>query len=95
MFVTAEILGNRVSNVVVVPRAALRGKDQILVVTDNRLYYRTINILRANAENVVIKSGLNSGDHICISPLDTVVEGMRVRTIEENEQALAQFGGAK
>jgi multidrug efflux system membrane fusion protein len=95
MFVTAEILGNRVSNVVVVPRAAIRGKDQVLVVTDNRLYHRTIDIHRADAEKVVVKSGLKSGDQICSSPLDTVVEGMRVRTVEENKQALVQAGGAK
>ncbi len=81
MFVTAEILGHRAENVVVIPRAALRGKNRVLVVTDNRLYYRTIHILRADAENVVVKSGLKSGEQLCVSPIDTVVDGMRVRTV--------------
>ena len=80
MFVTAEILGHHAENVVVIPRAALRGKNRVLVVTDNRLYYRTIDILRADAEKVVVKNGLKSGDQLCVSPLDTVVDGMRVRT---------------
>ncbi len=80
MFVTAEILGHRAENVVVIPRAALRGKNRVLVVTDNRLYYRTIDILRADAEKVVVRNGLKSGDQLCVSPLDTVVDGMRVRT---------------
>lgn len=93
MFVNAEILGNQASNVVIVPRAALRGKDQVLVVTDNRLYHRTIDILRADAEKIIVKSGLTSGDQICVSPLDAMVEGMRVRTLLENE--VAQAGGAK
>ena len=80
MFVTAEILGHHTENVVVIPRAALRGKNRVLVVTSNRLYYRTIDILRADAEKVVVKSGLKSGEQLCVSPIDTVVDGMRVRT---------------
>ena len=81
MFVTAEILGHHSENVVVIPRAALRGKNRVLVVTGNRLYYRTIDILRADSEKVVVKSGLKSGDQLCLSPIDTVVDGMRVRTV--------------
>ena len=81
MFVTAEILGHRAENVVVIPRAALRGKNRVLVVAGNRLSYRTIDILRADAEKVVVRSGLKSGEQLCISPIDTVVDGMRVRTV--------------
>ena len=81
LFVTAEILGHRAENVVVIPRAALRGKNRVLVVTGNRLYYRNIDILRADAEKVVVRSGLKSGDQLCVSPIDTVVDGMRVRTV--------------
>ena len=81
LFVTAEILGQRAENVVVIPRAALRGKNRVLVVTGNRLYYRNIDILRADAEKVVVRSGLKSGEQLCVSPIDTVVDGMRVRTV--------------
>lgn len=81
MFVTAEILGHRAENVVVIPRAALRGKNRVLVVTSNRLYYRTIDILRADAEKVIVRSGLKPGEQLCVSPIDTVVDGMRVRTV--------------
>ena len=81
MFVTAEILGHRAENIMIIPRAALRGKNRVLVVTDNRLYYRTIDILRADAEKVVVKSGLKPGEQLCVSPVDTIVDGMRVRTV--------------
>ena len=80
MFVNAEILGHLANDVVVIPRSALRGKNQVLVVTDSRLYFRTVDILRSDAEQVVITSGLKLGEQLCISPLDTVVDGMRVRT---------------
>jgi len=83
MFVTAEILGHNANNVVVIPRLVLRGKNRVLVVVDERLYYRTVDILRSDAETVIVRNGLKSGDQICISPLDTIVDGMRVRTVTE------------
>jgi len=80
MYVQAEIMGKIVDNVYSIPRSALRPNKQILVVTDNRLYYRDIDILRADASEAIISRGLNPNDQICLSPLDTVVDGMRVRT---------------
>ena len=83
MYVTAEVTGKMADQVYSVPRAALRANQKILVVTDNRLYFRSIEILRTDAENMIITSGLEPGDQICLSPLDMVVEGMRVRTHTE------------
>ena len=85
MFVTAEIIGHHAESVVVVPQAALRGKNRVLVVADNRLHYRTVDILLANAENVVVSSGLKSGEQVCVSPLNVVVDGMRVRTMDRGD----------
>lgn len=94
MFVTAEIMGYRAEGVAVIPRTALRGKDRVLVVIENRLYYRAIDILRADAETAVIKSGLNAGDQLCVSPLDAVVEGMTVRTASTAKtDDLTRIGG--
>ena len=45
MFVEAEIDGRRVSNIVRLPRTALRGDSRVLVVdSTNRLYYREVDI---------------------------------------------------
>jgi RND family efflux transporter MFP subunit len=84
LFVEAEILGHEVESVVILPRSALRTRDQVLVVSEeDRLYYRRVDVLRSDAETVVIRSGLDSGERICLSPLDAVVEGMRVRAVPE------------
>lgn len=88
MFVNAEILGHQTHNVVVIPRSALRGKGRVLVVTDNRLYYRAVEVLRSDAETVVITKGLILGEQLCLSQLDTVVDGMRVRTQTDTDLAL-------
>ena len=82
MFVEAEIEGKWVSDVVVLPRSVLRG-DQVLVVDEtDRLYHRQVEILRAESDQVLISSGLSEGERVCVSALQTPVNGMRVEVLE-------------
>jgi RND family efflux transporter MFP subunit len=84
LFVEAEILGNRIQDAVVLPRAAIRGTDMVYVVdSDGRLRFRTVDILKRERETVVIQGGLESGELICVSPMETVVDGMKVRLASE------------
>ena len=84
LFVQAEIRGRKVDNVVRLPRSALRDRNQVLVVdSDNRLHFRQIKILRLEHEDVLISDGLSDGELVTISPLQTVVDGMRVRPVIE------------
>ena len=85
MFVEAEIEGRTVDEAVVLPWAALRGRDQVLVVDDaNRLRFRQVDILRSTTDTVVVSSGLAEGEAVCISVLDTVTEGMTVQIIDDD-----------
>jgi hypothetical protein len=80
MFVDATILGRVVESVSVVPRSAVRGEDQVLVVDgDDRLRLRKVEVVRRTAEQVVVGSGFDEGDRVCLSPLAAVTDGMRVR----------------
>ena len=80
MFVNATILGRVVEGVSVVPRSAVRGEDRVLVVDgDDGLRLRTVDVVRRTAEQVVVGSGLEEGDRICLSPLAAITDGMRVR----------------
>ena len=84
MFVEAEIRGKRVSEVVVLPRSVLRG-DQVLVVDEaDRLYYRTVEVLRAERDQVLIASGLSEGERVCLSVVQTPVNGMRVEVVDDS-----------
>ncbi len=95
LFVEAEILGRQVENIVSLPRSAIRGRDRVLVVdNENRLRFRKVDILRADAGEVVVRSGLNQSERVCISPLDAVVDGMRVRILTENDDVASTEGGA-
>jgi hypothetical protein len=84
LFVDAEIAGRAVESAVVLPRAALRDATHVLVVdAENRLQHREVEVLRASQDEVVIEAGLAAGERVCISPLDTVVDGMRVRVASQ------------
>jgi membrane fusion protein, multidrug efflux system len=81
MFVRAEITGRRLTDVFVLPRSAVRGADQVLVVDDNRVRLRTVRVVRGEQDRVVIGEGLAPGELVSVSPLDVVVDGMAVRTV--------------
>jgi RND family efflux transporter MFP subunit len=84
LFVEAEIEGRLAEDVVVLPRNALRNGNQVLVVDDdNRLRYRDVKPLRMYRDQVLIREGLEAGERVCISPLQTVIDGMPVEPIFE------------
>ena len=84
MFVEAEIYGKSASNVFVLPRVVLRGADQVLVVDkDDRLRFRTVDILRTESDQVIIRSGLEAGERVANSVVEAAVDGMKVRVLEQ------------
>ena len=90
MFVEAEIDGRVVENVAVLPRAALRGTDQVLIVDDeNRLRFRTIDVLRTTIDEVIVQGGLAAGERVNLSPLEAVSDGMQVRISEISRRPAA------
>ena len=84
LFVQAEILGRSAEDIVVLPRAAIRGENQALVVEDGRLRFRTISITRIYGDYVYVDGGLSGGELVCVSALQAVVDGMPVKTIAES-----------
>ena len=80
MFVEAEIQGRLMQDVVALPRAALRGEDQVLVVDpESKLRFRRVNVVRLERERVLIDSGLQEGELVSLATLTTVVDGMKVQ----------------
>ncbi|MDP6777172.1 MAG: efflux RND transporter periplasmic adaptor subunit [Candidatus Latescibacteria bacterium] len=97
LFVNAEVLGRVVTDVTVLPRAAFRGPDRVLVVdSEDRIRFRTVGVLRSDADSAVVHSGLADGEGVCLSPLDAAVEGMHVRTYgSDSGVAFVEEGGRK
>ena len=84
LFVDVEIQGATLPNLVVLPRSALRGNNQVLVVdAQSQLRIREVDVLRSANDAVYITGGLSAGERVCISPLQSTVEGMAVRVLDE------------
>ncbi len=84
LFVEAEITGAEAKGVVVLPRSSLRGAGQVLVVDEeDRLRFRDVDLLRVDADEILVRGGLARGERVCISPLESATEGMAVRVRDD------------
>ena len=84
LFVDVQIEGRVVPDALVIPRSALREGGRVLVLDgEDRIHYRSIQVLRTEREVVIVEGGLEPGERVAISPLPEAVEGMRVRTQDE------------
>lgn len=85
MFVQAEIIGKTYDHLIELPRSALRDDSLVLVVdAESRLHFRAIEVFRATTDVVYVRSGLRSGERVCLSPLDAVVDGMHVQVATDS-----------
>ena len=85
LFVDAEIDGVELQDVFALPRAAIREGSRVLVVDEeSRLRIRDIEIVRLERDRALVKTGLTPYDLVCVSQIETVVDGMSVRTQLEN-----------
>jgi len=91
LFVEAEIVGPEASDVIVVPRYAMRGDSRILIVNaNNELRSKPVEVLRIDRDNVLVQGPLAEGDRICVSPIQVVVEGMIVNPIEDQASIVSE-----
>ena len=82
LFVNARIRGKWARDVFSLPRAALRNQSSLLVIDeDNRLHFRNVEVMRYDNNRVIISTGITDGEIINISPIQTVVEGMKVNPL--------------
>lgn len=82
LFVDAVIRGPLASDVIELPRTAMRDDNRVLVIDDDeRLHFREVEILRIEHDSVLIRSGLARGERVCVSSLQLVVDGMPVTAV--------------
>ena len=87
-FVQAEIQGLGASDVFAVPRYLVRGDNQLMVIDeDNRLRMRELEVIRADREYVYVGSGLQSGERVVTTAIDTPIDGMALRTPDSAESS--------
>jgi hypothetical protein len=80
--VTATIQANTLNNVVAIPRGAIYGKDEIILIQDNMIHRQTINIVWSTIDRVFTDTeGLDKA-LLATSKLTYAPEGSPVRIIE-------------
>lgn len=93
LFVDAEIRGRTIAQAISLPREAVRGRDEVVVVLDSgEIDVRRVEVLRREDDRILIASGLATGDRVVAGPLAVAVDGMAVRVFEDpNEERDAVF----
>ena len=82
-FVAAEIEGSTDLDVIRVPRGALRGADQVLVVDDeNKIEIRSVDVIRTDQRFAYLSGGVKPGERITTTAIEAPTNGMSVRTLE-------------
>ena len=96
MFVSAEIAGKSTGSVFVLPRSVVRAGDRVMVVdNDNRLYFRDVDVLRAETGPRAGPLGTQPGERIVVSTLEAAVNGMQVQVVAGEQSAPSdQAGGS-
>ncbi|GLP95554.1 RND superfamily efflux pump MFP component [Paraferrimonas sedimenticola] len=83
-FVTASIKGRPLTQVAILPRHLVEDGQIALVKDDNTIEYRDVTIARSDLDSVYIDSGLNAGDRVAMTVLNSMEEGMTVRVLGED-----------
>jgi RND family efflux transporter MFP subunit len=95
-YVTVEIRGRTINNVVVIPRRALRehhvegtiGTREGLWIMDDddRLSSRQAEVIWRTEETVIVSNGFVDGERLVTSNIATPIEGMKLTVVESSPQ---------
>lgn len=90
LFVEATIAGRQLSQATVIPAAGLRAGDTVyLIAADGTLDIREVDVLQRNAEQAVIRDGLEAGERVVVSAIRNPIQGMALVGIDGDATALA------
>lgn len=82
LFVDAEISGKQLSDIVTIPRSALRGEGQVYIAkADNTLEIKPVSVLSTNRQNAILSRGLEPGTAVITSPIRGVADGMKIEPV--------------
>jgi len=87
-FVDVQIFGRTLTNVVPVPRFAVREGGQIWVFEDGKLAIREVRVLRSDRQQTLVAEGIEADDLVIVSSLDAVTDGMAVRNAAKQKTTI-------
>lgn len=88
LFVDADIAGPTLDNVVTIPRAALRGDNEVyLAEDDNTLTIQTVEVQSSNRERAVLTDGVRPGQTVIVSPIRGAATGMTIEVVDPSSSS--------
>lgn len=85
-FVSAEIQGAVVENIIRVPRSIVRGSNKLVLVDEQDLLrIRQVDVIRSDANYVYVSDNGLAGARAILTALETPVDGMSVRTTTDED----------
>lgn len=83
LFVEARIAGQDLKDMVIIPRAALRGDNRVYVANDDEtLSIKSVTTISTNREQAILSAGLISGEAVITSPIRGAADGMKIDVVE-------------
>ncbi len=95
MFVEVELSGKPRPGQVVVPRAALHGRQVYVVNAETRLERRDVEVAFLQTNFASVKSGLRAGEQVVISDLIPAIDGMLLDPVMDDDAARALIDEAE
>ncbi len=80
IFAEVQIQGKVLKSALAVPRDAIHESNKVWMVKDGRLYVKALDIVRADKDFAYAPADINQNATVVISSLDSVMDGMEVRT---------------
>ncbi|MEP4053036.1 MAG: efflux RND transporter periplasmic adaptor subunit [Litorimonas sp.] len=85
IYVKAAIDGQKLDNVIVIPRTALRGEDKVYLADGDTLSIKTVSVVSSDRQHAIVQSGLTLGDTVITSPIRGVADGMKIQVVKPGE----------
>ena len=82
-YVYADITGRELTDVIELPRAALQDNDTVWINQDNQLDIRPVSLAWKSDTMVYLNSGVTAGEKVVMSGLATPVQGMPLKTADD------------
>ena len=89
LFVNAAVAGQKLENVIVIPRTALRGEDKVYLAQGDTLSIKTVTVMSSNRDEAILDGGIEIGDTVITSPIRGVADGMKIAVVKPGSTSAA------
>jgi hypothetical protein len=86
-FVSARIQGRTIENVFVIPNKSIREGSYVYAVRDGKLAKQSINILWQDDQNALIDGGINDGELVVTTSLNSTLAGASAKLGDDTATA--------